>query len=513
MRISGATVQDGFVSPAASVTPADAVATPGGADRVSPQRSSGLNPALQVLIWMVSITGAALVLYGGVSAGSIDWQALLLLAGLAVLAERLDLSLYGDSRVSLAFVPIFASAILYGISGLAIVVPLAMIGSGIGTDRPLYKTAFNFGALMIAGGASVLVLNTFGAAANPNDWPIVLGPALLAGSVNFIVNSVLVALAIAISGHASIRPVWKEHFLWLSPHYLMLSVLALAIASAYAAMGFWGIAVFLAPATMTRLSLKQYLDRTTRGVLELRQTHDNLQSAHQQLTAAMTSLGRAYHGTLRSLVAALDARDSETAGHSERVADLTMAIAAEMGIEKDSDEWRKISWGALLHDVGKIAIPDHILRKPTSLTESEWDAMHAHPRVGHDILQSVDFLAPAAEIVLTHHERYDGNGYPNGLAAEQIPPGARIFMIADAFDAMTSNRSYRQALAAEEALAEILRNSGTQFDPAAVRAFLSVYQERFVGSVLPGKDGASGQRLSESLKRAILEAAGLEKGP
>ncbi len=508
MQLSGATVQQGFVRPAASVSPAQATVTPRGADSTSHQRSSGLTPALQVLIWMVSITGAALVLYGGVSAGSIDWQALLLLAGLAVLAERLDLSLYGDSRVSLAFVPIFASAILSGMAGLAIVVPLAMIGSSVGSDRPLYKTAFNFGALMIAGGASVLVLHAFGAAAQPDRWPLVLAPALLAGSVNFIVNSVLVALAIAISGRSSIRRVWNEHFLWLSPHYLMLSVLALAIASAYVAMGFWGIAVFLAPATMMRLTLKQYLDRTARSVLELRQAHENLQSAHEQLTAAMTSLGRAYDGTLRSLVAALDARDTETAGHSERVADLTMAIAAEIGIEKDSDEWRKISWGALLHDVGKIAIPDHILRKPSSLTESEWDAMHTHPRAGYDILQSVDFLAPAAEIVLAHHERFDGGGYPNGLAAEQIPPGARIFMIADAFDAMTSDRAYRQALPAEEALAEILRNSGTQFDPAAVRAFLSVYQERFVGS---GIVGASRQHLSESLKRAIMEAAGLEK--
>ncbi len=137
--------------------------------------------------------------------------------------------------------------------------------------------------------------------------------------------------------------------------------------------------------------------------------------------------------------------------------------------------------------------------------------MRTHPQTGHDILQAVDFLRPAAEIVLAHHERWDGGGYPHGLIGEEIPDGARIFMIADAFDAMTSDRVYRSAMPAEEALAEILRNSGTQFDPAAVKAFLSVYQKRFVG---PGAHhGRTPTQLSETLKNAIMEAAGLERGP
>ena len=283
--------------------------------------------------------------------------------------------------------------------------------------------------------------------------------------------------------------------------------------AAYDAIGVWGVGVFIAPPIMMRLSIKQYLDRTTKNVLELRNANVQLQHAHDQLTAAMTSLGGAYDGTLRSLVAALDARDSETAGHSERVAELTMAIAEEIGIQADTDDWRYISWGSLLHDVGKIAIPDHILLKPGSLTDEEWDAMRTHARAGYDILRSVDFLAPASEIVLAHHERYDGAGYPRGISGEQIPLGARIFMIADAFDAMTSNRSYRAAMPAEEALAEILRHSGTQFDPAAVRAFLSVYQKRFVGA--NGNAHAHGRgrklELSDSLKKAIAEAAGIDR--
>ena len=476
-----------------------------------PEATPPKDPLLRLLIGLVTVSGLALVVYAGFSPDDVDWKVVITLTALAILAERFDLSLYGDSRVSLAFVPIFASVIIAGMSGLGMVVPLAMVGSGIGNGRPIYKTAFNFGALMIAGAATAMVLAAFG---QPHSWPEALGPAVLAGGVNFLVNSSLVAAAIAISTRTRLRAVWEEHFLWLCPHYLVMAVLALAIVAAYDAMGFWGIAVFLAPPLMMRLSIKQYLDRTTRNVLELRDAHGKLQTAHEQLTAAMAGLGSAYEGTLRSLVAALDARDSETAGHSERVAELTMAIATELGVPPDTDEWRNISWGALLHDVGKIAIPDEILRKPSGLTESEWEAMRGHPRTGFEILTSVDFLAPAAEIVLAHHERYDGNGYPNRLAGEEIPLGARIFMIADAYDAMTSDRVYRRAFRAEEALAEVLRNSGSQFDPAAVRAFLSVYQQRFFGSSRAQGDAHHReQELSESLKQAIAEAAGLESGP
>ena len=463
--------------------------------------------ALSGLIAVATVAGGLLVAYGGLQHENIEWEAIIVLALLAIIAEAFDLSLYGDSRVSLAFVPIFGSAVLSGMAGLAIVIPAAVLASAYG--RPLHKTAFNFGALMVAGAAAVAVLHAFGEEANPGGWPGVLAPAVLAGGVNFVVNSLLVAGAISLENRGRLPEIWRQNFMWLLPHYLVLSFMGLAMATAHYALPFWGLFVFLAPTVMMRFSLKQYVDQTTQNVLRLRNAHDNLQVAHQQVTEAMSSLGRAYEGTLKSLVTALDARDAETAGHSERVADLTMAIATEMGLRPDTDEWRHISWGALLHDVGKIAIPDGVLRKPSSLDEDEWVAMRAHPQTGHDILRAVDFLQPAAEIVLAHHERWDGAGYPRGLAGEEIPAGARIFMIADAFDAMTSDRVYRSAMPAEEALAEILRHSGTQFDPTAVRAFLSVYQKRFVG---PGSHNAQVRtQLSDTLKRAIMEAAGLEQ--
>ena len=503
----GGTAQPGFV-PARGAAAQQASAPESEEQSVTPSR------ALWLLITIVAVTGLALAIRGAFGiAGNINWQVLIVLTALAVIAERSDLSLYGNSRVSLAFVPIFAALILGGLAGLAIVVPAAAMSSAFG--KPLYKTAFNFGALMLAGAAATLFSPMLGTDSHAYNWPAVLSLTMLAGAINFTTNSLLVATAIAISNRTKVKLVWSEHFLWLWPHYLVLALLGLAMAAGYQAMGIWGIAVFTAPPIMMQLSIKQYLDRTTTGVLELRDAHGKLQTTHEELTGAMDSLGNAYEGTLRSLVAALDARDSETAGHSERVADLTMAIGAEMGIPNDTEEWRHVSWGALLHDVGKIAIPDGILRKPSRLTEGEWETMRTHPRAGYDILRQVDFLAPAADIVLAHHERYDGKGYPRGLVADQIPLGARIFMIADAFDAMTSDRSYRSAMPAEEALAEILRNCGTQFDPAAVIGFLSVYRKRFVGAGQQRSAGAHSHhdepKLSEALETAIREAIETER--
>ncbi len=470
---------------------------------------------LNALVLVTFVAGAALVVYGGVLAtDGLNWELVAALALLAVFAERADMSLYGDSRVSLAIVPIFATVVGAGMPGLAIVVPLAILASAYG--RPLRKTAFNFGALMLAAAAAALVMPTTSHTDTALEWPQILLPAAIAGSINFAVNTLLVAAAISLSSRTSLPKVWAEHFPWLLPHYIILAAIGTAVIGAYQAMGIWGIAIFVAPPLMMRLSIKQYLDRTTRNVLDLRNAHAQLQQAHGQVTEAMERLSDAYDGTLRSLSAALDARDSETGGHSERVADLTLAIATEMGFEQDTDEWRNISWGALLHDVGKIAVPDNILRKPGALTDEEWQTMRSHPAAGYEILLKIDFLKTAREIVLSHHERYDGGGYPRGLAGEEIPQGARIFMIADAFDAMTSNRAYRSAMPAEEALAEVLRNSGTQFDPAAVRAFLSVYQARFVGTAHDGHftstEVAPGghAELSESLKQAIAEAAGLD---
>ena len=174
---------------------------------------------------------------------------------------------------------------------------------------------------------------------------------------------------------------------------------------------------------------------------------------------------------VEALVEALDAREHETGMHSKRVACHTLVLAHAAG--EAAEACRQIYYGSLLHDIGKIAVPDAVLLKAGPLTESEWVEMKRHPEAGYRIIAHLPFLAEAASIVLCHEERWDGSGYPRGLKGEAIPWGARLFAIIDTLDAMTSDRPYRRALPFDEARREIERRSGSQFDPAAVELFRS----------------------------------------
>jgi response regulator RpfG family c-di-GMP phosphodiesterase len=195
----------------------------------------------------------------------------------------------------------------------------------------------------------------------------------------------------------------------------------------------------------------------------------------QQLQAAMQRLELTYDETLEALGAALDLRDNETAGHSRRVTLYCLEIANARGLP--TDQLKQIARGAYLHDIGKIGIPDVILRKKGGLTPEERTLMETHPRGGYELVCRVDFLSDAAEIVLTHQEKFDGTGYPQGLREDAIPLEARIFAVADTLDAMTSDRPYRRAVPLAEARQEIARQAGRQFDPRVVEAFLSIPEE------------------------------------
>jgi cyclic di-GMP phosphodiesterase len=191
-----------------------------------------------------------------------------------------------------------------------------------------------------------------------------------------------------------------------------------------------------------------------------------------QLATALSQVERSYEDTLRALGAAIDLRDSETAGHSRRVTLYSAKLAKELGASEQ--EQKTIAMGAWLHDIGKLAIPDAILLKPGALTEEEWAIMRSHAQIGFDLVKGIPFLADAAEIILRHHERCDGSGYPGGLKSADIPMGARIFAVADTVDAMTSDRPYRSAHSFEEAYDVIRRGSGNRYDSRVANGFLSV---------------------------------------
>jgi putative two-component system response regulator len=232
-----------------------------------------------------------------------------------------------------------------------------------------------------------------------------------------------------------------------------------------------------------------------------------------ELDRALNSLEDSYRSTLKALTAALETRDSETHGHSERVVTYSLRLGREYGLS--SEEMKALEFGSLLHDIGKIGVPDSILRKPAKLTEEEWVRMREHPLHGQQILRGIEFLQGAARVVAQHHEQWDGSGYPVGLRAEEIDVCARIFSVADAFDAITSDRVYRRGKSYEAASQELDDWAGRQFDPKVVEVFHRVpkedWEELHRLSLLPKLDHFDVRELVHRID-SQLEVAGLGHG-
>ena len=227
-----------------------------------------------------------------------------------------------------------------------------------------------------------------------------------------------------------------------------------------------------------------------------------------ELDKALNSLEGAYRSTLKALTAALETRDSETHGHSERVVTYSLRLGREYGLSNEA--MKALEFGSLLHDIGKIGVPDSILRKPAKLTEEEWVRMREHPLHGQQILRGIEFLEGAARVVAQHHEKWDGTGYPLGLRQEEIDICARIFAVADAFDAITSDRVYRRGKPYEAAAQELDDWAGRQFDPKIVEAFHRVpksdWEELHRQSMMPKPDQFDVRQVMRMMESG-LEAA------
>jgi response regulator RpfG family c-di-GMP phosphodiesterase len=433
-----------------------------------------LNLAARCYIAVIVLLATACVsLFAPDLTGS-GWPGYVTLIVLGIILERAGIRIYGDTYVSAGVVALFAIAVLYGAPGVAIAAPVIVLGARLFTYAKWYQTVFDMGSYTLASMSAALIFHAMpGVTTNASGWW--LPAAVLATAVNYAISSGLVATAVSLSTGEQPLAVWRDQHQWILPYYIVFGCLSLALAAAYEALGVLGITAFVAPPFMMRFALQQYVSKTEQTVLQLKRKNAELEEANDNIMGMTRQLTETYDGTLEALVLALDARDHETKGHSFRVAQYVMTIARHLDVEENSQEWIDMHRGALLHDVGKIGVPDYILHKPGPLTPEEWNNMKRHPRIGHEMLRDISFLAGAAEIVHCHHERFDGKGYPRGLTSDQVPLGARVFAVADAFDAMTSDRPYRKALPAEMARQEVVRHSGTQFDPQVVQAFLLVY--------------------------------------
>ncbi len=449
----------------------------GSSAREDPAQSLSIAPPLpwaaKILSALVFAIGLALLGYLAPQLPNSGLVGLVLLTLMAAAADRMTITVYGDSRVSVGFVCLFAVAVLYGPQGVVVASGATALALHLPNKIISYRFLFNFGlALLTKTSAALVLLSIVGGHQDITISAQVLSAALAAAAADYALGTTLLATIVSLTSRQSFVGVWREQYQWALPHYVLFGFLGLAMAVAYQQIGSTGLLVFAAPPLMMRLSIKQYIDKTTRNVAMLKQKNEQLRRANREILAISDRLKDTYDATLEALAAALDARDSETGGHSGRVTVYTMEMAKEMGVIEGSNDWLDIERASLLHDVGKIGVSDAILNKPGPLTAEEWQQMRRHPAIGYEMLKDVKFLSEAAEIVYAHHERYDGRGYPTGLCGEDIPLGARVFAVADAFDAMTSNRPYRRALSTDSACEEITSNSGSQFDPAVVEAFL-----------------------------------------
>ncbi|MDH3591301.1 MAG: response regulator [Planctomycetota bacterium] len=227
------------------------------------------------------------------------------------------------------------------------------------------------------------------------------------------------------------------------------------------------------------LQYKKSLEhKVVEKTIDLIRKNKKLEQQAKLLEGLLRDLRESYEATLDAMVSAIESRDCETKHHCRRVQAYAVTLAQRIGVTPE--ELVDISYGALLHDVGKIGVPDSVLLKPGKLTEDEWKTMRAHTRIGYKMISKVKFLKGSADIVLYHHERWDGQGYPYGISGEDIPLGARIFSVIDTYDAITSKRPYKEALPIQHAREEIARCAGTQFDPRVVTEFLKFTDEELI---------------------------------
>ncbi len=418
--------------------------------------------------WVVAVTLSAGKLTGG------DLLRLLPVAVLTAVVRRFNLGIYATrTYVSLSMAGNLAAGVLFGPAGAVLCCTIAMLSGYRRGSNPRHLL-FNLGQVSLANGLAATLVLAAGKQA-PGVAVVMLVAAMLAGLATAAFEGIFVSIIVALTEGRSPKKVWDENFRWSLPHWAGLGLVAYGLALAYDTAGLVGLAAFAAPVLLMRYVMKQYLDHTAQSVAELQARNDALEIANHEISAMTQQLSETYTGTLEALVAALDARDRETSGHSVRVSRMTAMLAEHMGVPPDSIEMITIERGSLLHDIGKIGVPDAILRKPGKLLDHEWVEMRRHTRIGYEMLKDIPFLAGAAEIVAAHHERWDGKGYPNGLLETQIPFGARIFMLADTFDAMASDRPYRRAMPYEMIWQELERCAGTQFDPQAVAALHEIF--------------------------------------
>lgn len=375
-----------------------------------------------------------------------------LFAALMLMSESLAVAL-PMGNMSLAHPLSVAGGVLLGPTYSALLMALSQVPSLFGPRRvSAAKFLFNVSQLVLAALAAGWLYIGFhgrlliGGAWRSEDFPGLVAPTAFVATGGVVVNFMLAGLAVHLLHGVSLRKIWASEFAGVAPTEVALGFVGVIMAQVIAAVGLTGLLLFVVPLVVARGTYHRYAELT-----------------------------RTYAGTVRSLVAAIEAKDPYTKGHSVRVADYAVLIARQMGEGERLIE--RLEYAALLHDLGKVGVSRTVLSKPASLSDAERAEIRRHPEIGAHILESVHYLEDIVPVILHHHERLDGKGYGAGLRDEEIPTPVRILAVADAYDAMTSARPYRSAMGQNEAVNELREAAGSQFDCRAVSALCSLVAE------------------------------------
>jgi len=378
-------------------------------------------------------------------------------------------------RISVSDAFVFASVLLFG---TAVATVIVAIDSLVATmfmrreNRSIFRSLFN---VSVASGSIWVAATAFYALTGPLPGPGVfvltryLGPLLLLAGLYFLVNSWLIAIALGFEQRAPISALWWQHFPWFSLNYFGGVSAAALLVSYTRSVDIGAVSVILPLLVISYLSYRTSLDRV------------------QDAQNHVEQLNELYMSTIETLAMAVDAKDQITHGHIRRVQVFAVELAKRLGVTNEH-QLHAIQAAALLHDMGKLAIPEHILNKPGKLTSTEFDKMKQHAAIGADLLSSIKFPYPVVPIVRHHHEQWDGKGYPTGISGTDIPLGARILSVVDCFDALTSDRPYRPKLTDEEAFKILHERSGTMYDPLVVDTFVRTHAEIGPAAIRAGQE-------------------------
>jgi diguanylate cyclase (GGDEF)-like protein/putative nucleotidyltransferase with HDIG domain len=408
----------------------------------------------------IALGAGLLVVFFPVETLSSPWLFLLLLALssiTSVFKVNLPLARSG-STMSVSYAVDFAALLLLGPNETMVVAAASAYSQctfRIKEPNPIHRTLFSMACLVLTVQAAGRAYVLLGGVPGTFDWAKIPQPLVGAATTYFVINTLAIATAIALSTRQSVLKVWNENFLWSAPSYFVgAGVAALSAWMVIDLEGHWLAVLAMAPLYLTYRTYKVYLGRIDDEQRHVREMAD------------------LHLATIEALALAIDAKDQTSQSHIRRVQLYATAVARALGMTEN--EIQGVKTAALLHDIGKLAVPEHILSKPGPLTPEEFQKIRAHPKVGADIVSSVPFPYPVAPLILSHHERWDGKGYPMGLKADAIPLGARILSVVDYFDALMAERPYHKAMSFDAAIGLLQQEAGKGLDPTVVAKFIEL---------------------------------------